>query len=79
MGDELKLYRVTLRGMTYATTGVAYGIPYVVAVNLEEAYKKVKKFLDENDLGYSYEREIDKIELLATTYQYNKTGIMLFI
>ena len=41
-----KLYRVTLRGMTYNSTGVAYGVSYVVAQDSESAYKKVKEFLD---------------------------------
>jgi len=41
-----KLYRVTLRGMTYSATGhTAYGISYVVADNSDEAYQKVRNFL----------------------------------
>ena len=37
--------------MTYSSTGVAYGSSYVIAETSDEAYKKVRKFLDENDLG----------------------------
>lgn len=78
--ENNKLYRVTLRGMT--TTfgdGVAYGISYVVAKNAEQAYQKVKKFVDEKDLGYCHQRELNKIELIAEDYQYTKTGTILFL
>ena len=51
MENTKKLYRITLRGMTYNSTGVAYGSSYVIAETSDEAYKKVRKFLDENDLG----------------------------
>jgi hypothetical protein len=77
--EKNKLYRVTLRGMTSSVTGVSYGISYVVAKNTEEAYQKLKKFVDENDLGYSSQRELDKVELLAEDYQYTGTGTMLFL
>ena len=77
--EKNKLYRVTLRGMTSSVTGVSYGISYVVAKNTEEAYQKLKKFVDENDLGYSSQRELDKVELLAEDYQYTDTGTMLFL
>ena len=74
-----KLYRVTLRGMTSSVTGVSYGMSYVVAKNTEEAYQKLKKFVEENDLGYSSQRELDKVELLAEDYQYTSTGTMLLL
>ena len=77
--EKNKLYRVTLRGMTSSVTGASYGISYVVAKNTEEAYQKLKKFVDENDLGYSSQRELDKVELLAEDYQYTGTGTMLFL
>ena len=43
MENRKKLYRVTLKGMTYNSTGVAYGSSYVIAENSDEAYQKVKK------------------------------------
>lgn len=46
--------------MTYNSTGVAYGSSYVIAENSDEAYQKVRKFLNENDLGFSKDRELDK-------------------
>jgi hypothetical protein len=79
MGEEMKLYLVTLRGMTYATKGPAQGIGYVVATGAEEAYQKVRKRLDENDIGFSSDRELDKVELLASDYIYTDTGTILYL
>ena len=75
-----KLYRVTLRGMTISIVdSVAYGISYVVAKNPDEAYRKVRQFVNDKDLGYANQRELDKIELLAEDYQYTGTRTMLFL
>lgn len=79
METTKKLYKVTLKGMTHNSTGVKYGINYVVANDSEEAYRKVRKFLDDGDMGFSSERELDKIELLAENYQYTNTQYMLFL
>ena len=79
METTKKLYKVTLRGMTHNSTGTKYGISYVVANDSEEAYRKVRKFLDKEDMGFSKERELDKIELLAEDYQYTNTNYMLFL
>lgn len=79
MNDRKKLFRVTLKGMTYNSTGIAYGISYVIAENTDEAYNKVRKFLDEKDLGFSKDRELDKIELIADSYQYTKVGRLLYL
>ncbi len=72
--ERSKLYRVTLRGMI-----LTFGVSYVVANNAEDAYQKVRKFVDEKDLGYSYQREMDKIELIAEDNQYTGTRTMLFL
>jgi len=79
MENRKKLYRVTLRGMTYNSTGVAYGLSYVIAENPDEAYKKVRKFLDDNNLGFSEDRELDKIELIADSYRYTDVGYLLHL
>ena len=79
MEEEQKLYRVTLRGMTYSTTGVVEGISYVVATGAEEAYQKVKKRLDDKNYGFSEDRELDKVELLASTYEYTDTKTLLYL
>ena len=79
MQDTNKLFRVILRGMTSSMTGVSYGISYVIAKNMDEAYKKVREFLDDNDIGFRKDREIVKVVLLAEDYQYTDTGKMLFL
>lgn len=76
---ENKLYRVTLRGMTYSSTGNTYGVSYVIAENPDLAYKKVKKFLDDNDIGYTKDRELDKIELIADSNQYSGVNCSLYL
>ncbi len=79
MENRMKLFRVTLKGMTYSSTGVIHGVSYVVAENCDEAYQKVKTFLDEKDLGFSGDRELDKVELIADTSQYTEVKTMLFL
>src|SRR5574343_201492 len=79
MENRKKLYRVTLKGMTYNSTGVAYGSSYVIAENSDEAYQKVRKFLNENDLGFSKDRELDKVELIADSYRYTDVGCLLHL
>lgn len=78
MGNT-KLWKVILRGMTYNSTGVAYGVSYVIAESSDEAYKKVKKFCDEKGLGYSKDRQLDRVELIAENYQYTNCGTILHL
>jgi hypothetical protein len=77
----MKLYRVTLRGMTYASgSGTAHGDCYVVAKDAEEAYRKVKDYLDDKDLGFAYERELNTVQLLAESDRdYPDCGKHLFL
>jgi len=79
MENTKKLYRVVLRGMTINSTGAAYGVSYVIADNCDEAYQKVRKFLDENDLGFTKDRELDRVELIADSYRYTGTGCLLHL
>lgn len=65
--------------MTHNSTGIAYGVSYVIAENTDEAYNKVRKFLDEKDLGFFKDRELDKIELIADSYQYTHIGCLLHL
>lgn len=67
------MYRVFLKRF------FKYKISYVVAENLKEAYKKVKKFLDEKKYGLSTDRALDKIKLLAEVNNYNTSECMLFL
>lgn len=71
-----KLYKVTCRGMTYGDQ--PHGIAYVVAANPSEAYKKVRASLNERNLGFQKERELDKIELLAEVGDYPECGTALY-
>ena len=75
----MNLYRVKLKGMISIVTGVAYGYPYVVANNPTDALKKVQVFLNENDLGFSKDRVMESIELLAEEGKYPSCGIQLYL
>lgn len=79
MNKDLKLYKVTLKGMQYSTTGVVYGVSYVVEEDSHKAYLKVREFLDKGDLGFSKDRELEKVELIADTYEYTDVDNLLFI
>lgn len=79
MDQKLFLYRVTLRGMRSNVTGTAYGWPYVVASNPTEAYDKVYQYLCKRDVGFSKDRELVSIELLAGTGDYPDSGYQLFL
>lgn len=74
-----KLYRITLRGMTYSATGVVEGISYVVARDAEEAYQKVRKSLDMRDVGFTSDRELKTIELLAENNEHIDAGHRLYL
>ena len=60
-----KLYRVVCRGMQ-ATHGTAY----VVAADAEQAYQTVRADLDKRALGFIKDRELERVELLATDTEY---------
>lgn len=75
----LKLYRVTCRGMTTTVGGnVAHGLAYVVAEDAADAYRRVRTELDKTDLGFSKDREMDKVELLAEEGMYPDCGHRLY-
>lgn len=74
-----KLYRVTLRGMHYSSTGVIYGIAYVVAEDTEKAYKKVRDSLEKRDIGFKSDRELLQIELLAEDKNYPDCNTILYV
>jgi len=74
-----KLYKVTLRGLTYNSTGVAHGVSYVIAEGTDKAYNKVRDYLDSQQIGFEKERELSTIELIAENYPYTDTGTMLYL
>jgi hypothetical protein len=75
----MKLYRVTLTGMTYSVTGKIYGVSYVVAENTNQAYLKVKEFLDKEDIGFRSERGLKMIELIADEIKYSEVDHLLLL
>ncbi len=75
----MKLYRVTLKGMTCSSTDTNYGISFVVAEDPTQAYERVKKFLTDDDIGFSKDREMDKIELIADEYRFSDCGTILYL
>ena len=79
MAAVKRLYRVTLRGMKYNSSGVAYGVSYVVADDAEEAYRMVRRMLDEKDIGFARERELESVELIAENYRYTNAGCVLYL
>lgn len=71
-----KLWKVTCRGMTCGDN--PHGVAYVVAADPAEAYKKVRASLDERQLGFAKERELDKVELLAAEGDYHECWYTLY-
>lgn len=76
----MKLFRVRCRGMNYLTAGnPAHGLAYVVADDLQMAYTKLRAFLDDKDLGFTHERSLDCVELVAEEGDYPECGYRLFL
>ncbi len=73
-----KLYLVKLRGMRNEFTNPTYGLAYVVAIDPNTAYKKVRTELDKAGLGFNDEREMLTIELLAEDVEYPDCKIRLY-
>lgn len=75
----MKLYRVRLKGMSGSGIDTAYGKPYVIASDATEALEKVQKYLEQRDIGFRSDREIDSIELLAEEGNYPECNVQLFL
>ena len=76
--ETAKLYLVKLRGLQYAATGIMYGESYVIAVNPNDAYQKVKLFLEDRDIGFTDDRELFSVTLLAENIDFPKCRKILF-
>lgn len=74
-----KLYLVELRGLGYEAIGKRYGLSYVVAKNTDEAYLKVRKFLDKEDIGFKRDRELHLVKQIAEEDKYGNLDSMLFL
>jgi hypothetical protein len=77
---RMKLYRVTCRGMHGGIGGdTAHGIAYVVSEDPHRAYQTLRAHLDKRDLGFTPEREMQSVELLAEANVYPDCGIVLYL
>ena len=74
----MKLFRIKLTGMKHSSTGTLYGCPYV-AESADQALAKVQKYVRDNDLGFTNDREMESIELLAEEGDYPGCRIQLFL
>jgi len=63
----VNLYKVTLRGMNDENGHTRpQGVAYVVAEDSAAAYQAVRDDLDASDIGFAHERELKKVELIAS-------------
>ena len=69
----MKLYEVVLRGVD------KYRTSYVVAESTDIAYDIVRKYLDEKDIGFESDRELETITLLAENTDYPACQTNLYI
>lgn len=77
----MKLYTVKCTGMSKSASGArtAHGFAYVVAENSDEAYMKVREYLDKKGIGFRHERELSSVELFADTCEYPDCGVRLYL
>ena len=68
-----KLYKVTCRGMRST-----HGTAYVVANDAGDAYARVRAELDKRDLGFTDDREMESVELIAEDCQYPSCKVQLY-
>ncbi|MGB9848894.1 MAG: hypothetical protein ACPLSY_03580 [Moorellaceae bacterium] len=68
-----KLYFVRLRGHFDDARA------YVVAENLDEAVKKLQKYLSDRYIGSRKERELDSVTLIADSAEYPDCRMRLFL
>lgn len=64
---------------TYMPTSSRLGSAYVVAKDSNEAYLKVRKYLDEKDYGFYQDRCLDSVTLVADSYEHAIKPTMLFL
>ncbi|MCK5602954.1 hypothetical protein KAR91_13815 [Candidatus Pacearchaeota archaeon] len=73
MSETSKLYLISLKNMS------EYNHHYVIANDPTSAYKKVREYLDEKDLCFPHEREMDSVKLMAEEAEYPDCKTRLFI
>lgn len=70
----MKLYAVHLKGRIER-----FNPAYVVAKNTDEAYRKVKSYLDKKDYAFTSDRVLKNIELIADVGMYGDADSILFL
>ena len=69
----MKLYKIKIRTYKKGCEN------YIVADNPDEAYKILRKYLDEKDYFFEKERGLNSIELVAEEGDYPDCEVQLFI
>lgn len=49
---------------------------YVVAENTDQAYQKVRDFLDKKDVGFKKERALESVSVIAEAYEFTDYSIL---
>jgi hypothetical protein len=70
-----KLWRVHLRGSGMQR----YNPSHVIAPDATAAYEAVRRELDRLEYGFTKDRELLSVELMAEDYEYTETGSRLFL
>lgn len=75
----MKLYLVRCRGMqTTCGSQVAHGTAYVAADDPHKAYRKLREYLDDNDIGFAKDRELQSVELIGEETNYPDCGVRFY-
>jgi len=73
---DLKLYRVYLKGDTSYSNKNGKFSPYVLAFDAESAYRLAREILDKENYGFWADRQLDWLEVLASSYPHAAPGIL---
>ena len=79
--NTLKLFYIKCKGLKHSIGcgETVYSKAFVVAKTMNDAYEKVRKYLDEAGIGFDSDRELESIELLAEQSYNPECGIILYI
>ena len=74
-----KLFLVKIKGIHQGGFGINYNETYVIAADPTSAYDKLRKYLNDNDIGYRREREMESVHLIAEDKQTTNTETLLIV
>ena len=78
--NSMKLWLVTLQGMNTAVNSAPHGKAYILANDPKEASERLLSYVKDNNLGFTNERELKSVELIAEADDlYPKCGMRLFL